>query len=169
MSYQLEIQKMQPARVLGELTSLLENMECEDYKRLLPVLSNQSIGAHCRHVIEFYQCLRKGIEVGMVCYEERKRDVKIETDRLFAIEMLNNLIMWHTIEDKPLLLQIGTSGIMPLLVLQSSLLRELHYVSEHSIHHFALIKIGVQSLGYQTMDNFGTASSTIKFRNQCAS
>jgi hypothetical protein len=163
------IESLQPANVLSRLTLLVQGMHSEHYKQPLPVLSQQSIGAHSRHVIEFYQCLRKGIEGGKVCYEDRIRDIEIETEKNFALDMLHNLMHWHISEDKPILLQVGSSKSGNGFDLQSSLLRELHYVAEHTIHHLALIRIGANALGYTTTDHFGIAPSTIEYRSQCVS
>lgn len=50
----------------------------------------------------------------------------------------------------------------------STLLRELLYVMDHSIHHMALIKIGINVNFPQIHlnENFGIFSSTIKFTNK---
>jgi hypothetical protein len=51
-------------------------------------------------------------------------------------------------------------------MLQTSYARELVYLTEHSIHHFALIKIGLQQLNPDLIldENFGYAASTIKYK-----
>jgi hypothetical protein len=49
-------------------------------------------------------------------------------------------------------------------ILDTSLFRELAYDLEHSIHHQALIKIGLADLGEDviTEKNFGIAPSTVR-------
>jgi hypothetical protein len=163
------IESLQPANVLSLLTLLVQGMAAGHYKQPLPVLSLQSVGAHSRHVIEFYQCLRKGIEAGRVCYEDRIRDTDIETEKQFALDMLHNLMSWCIGDDKPIVLQVGSSKSGNRFDVQSSLLRELHYVAEHTIHHLALIRIGANALGYATAENFGIAPSTLEYRGQCVS
>ena len=56
-------------------------------------------------------------------------------------------------------------GVMP-----SSLARELQYNLEHTIHHAALIKIGVLSLVPDAVlpDTFGVAPSTVRYKSQSA-
>src|SRR5262245_48292812 len=62
-----------------------------------------SIGAHTRHVIEFYRQFLDAIEAGTINYDERKRDKAIELDRLHAIgclraiekELSSQLVDWN--------------------------------------------------------------------------
>ena len=47
--------------------------------------------------------------------------------------------------------------------------REIAYNLEHTIHHMALIRVGLTEVAkIELPENFGVASSTVKFRNQCA-
>ncbi|MCU0374877.1 MAG: DinB family protein [Chitinophagaceae bacterium] len=158
----------QQAGVLFQLEMALKAVSDEDYNRLLPVFDMQSIGAHCRHIIEFYQCLLNGLSLGEICYEKRARDLRLQTERPMALEAIEQLVAAIPQNDMPLQLKVSElDGSNQYL--QSSFLRELHYVSEHAIHHIALIKIGFASLGIATPPNFGVATSTIQYRNTCAS
>lgn len=159
----------QQAGVLFQLHEALGELTNEAYNRLLPVFDMQSIGAHCRHIIEFYQCLLSGISAGEICYETRARDMQLQTERPKAIEAIEQLVAaLPQYTDMPLVLKVSelNGSNQPL---HSSFMRELHYVSEHAIHHIALIKIGFASLGIATPPNFGVATSTIQYRNLCAS
>lgn len=158
----------QQAGVLVQLREALNKLTDEDYDRLLPVFDMQSIGAHCRHIIEFYQCLLNGLSTGEICYENRARNLQLQTERPKALEAIEQLLA--AIPDTDLTLQLKVSELNgSIQSLQSSYLRELHYVSEHAIHHIALIKIGFASLGIPAPPNFGVATSTIQYRNTCAS
>ena len=47
--------------------------------------------------------------------------------------------------------------------------REIAYNLEHTIHHMALIRVGITEVSEISLpDNFGVASSTVKHRKQCA-
>ena len=47
--------------------------------------------------------------------------------------------------------------------------RELMYNLEHSVHHMALIRVGLKEFSaWHIVENFGIASSTIRHKKQCA-
>lgn len=151
---------------LDELIRLLQQLPNEDYSNPCVQLSNSSIGEHTRHIIELFQCLENQYESGVINYDQRQRNVLIQTDTDFAIEKIiavqNNLDK----ENKNILLQQKIDGNE--IQTESNYYRELLYNFEHCIHHQALIKVAV--LQFSTIeidDNFGVARSTIEYRNQC--
>ena len=47
--------------------------------------------------------------------------------------------------------------------------REIAYNLEHTIHHMALIKVGICELSdIRVPEGFGVATSTMKYRKECA-
>jgi hypothetical protein len=52
-------------------------------------LSSATIGEHTRHVIEMFQCLLNNYESGVVNYDERARDIVLQTDTNFITQILN--------------------------------------------------------------------------------
>jgi uncharacterized damage-inducible protein DinB len=158
---------IQPAtELLYQLIGLLENLSDEQYVRKISLLSKASLGQHTRHVIEFFLELEKGYNTGIVNYDSRERDRVIETKRHFAIETL--LYINSGIEKPDKLMTLKTdyeSGNS----ISTSYHRELLYAMEHTVHHMALLRIGVGIISNVVLpENFGVAASTIKYRNQCA-
>lgn len=131
-------------------------------------LEGSSIGQHVRHVLEFYICLLEGVSSGIICYDKRKRDLRLETDREFAIyivkKITDNLPLLPIEKSMLLACDFGLSIPYEVQTLKTSVERELAYCLEHSIHHMALIKVALYSLGLkaQVADTFGIAPSTIK-------
>ena len=112
-------------------------------------------------------CLFQGIPTQTVNYDERKRDLLIETDRKHAIKILSHL------SDQ--LKQISSSFALQLFSDETeakekpfvtSVDRELLYCLDHAIHHQALIKIGLKELQIADLvgDHFGVAYSTLRHR-----
>jgi uncharacterized damage-inducible protein DinB len=154
---------------LNELRSLVESLRDEQFKMKVDILSNASIGEHVRHILEFYVCLLRAHATGVVSYDERERNPKIETDRSFALSVIDNIVLALTEikSDHPLKLRADFSpdGEND-TILETSVFRELAYDLEHSIHHQALIKVGLAYLGEEGVlnEDFGVAPSTVRHR-----
>jgi hypothetical protein len=156
--------------LLDQLKDLLENLTDEQYGRKVTLLSGVSIGQHIRHVIEFFRELEKGYHTGVVNYDARMRNETIATQRRFAINELIAIAAVVTKENKPLKLVADFSeGDSDCCEVPTNYLRELVYNLEHTIHHMALLRIGVHAVAnVELPENFGVAVSTLKYRNVCA-
>ena len=152
---------------LSETLNLLSN---EEYTRSSNVLTRSTIGHHVRHIIELFQCLDKGYEKGLVNYEKRKRDYKIETGRELAVELLKDIYRDIEKPNKEIILEAEDySDEAGVVSIPSNYYRELAYNLEHTIHHMALIRIAVNEVSsVELPEEFGVAFSTIKYRRQCA-
>jgi len=60
--------------ILMDLKTCLKDIDVDQYKKPLDILSNSSIGQHNRHVIEFFQCLNNQSHMGIVNYDKRDRN-----------------------------------------------------------------------------------------------
>jgi hypothetical protein len=152
---------------LNELSDLLSQLSSEDYTAPCFGLSNATIGEHTRHIIEMFQCVENQYENGVINYDDRKRDYRIQTDTLFAKETINSILNQLDKPNKNLQLQQIVDGEE--LLIDTNYNRELLYNLEHCIHHQALIKVAVlQNEAIVIDQNFGVARSTIEYRKQCA-
>lgn len=153
-----------------QLTEVLDQITAEQYKTASENLSGASVGQHTRHIIELFQCLLSGYSTGRICYDERKRDANIETDPLFAKQLLSDIS--SSIEQKNIELQlvgVYDGSASEQLQLTTNYNRELLYNLEHTVHHMALIRVGLKELKTElAAEHFGIASSTIRHREQCA-
>lgn len=154
-------------KTLNELELLLNQLSNDDFTLPCKALSNSTIGEHTRHIIEMFQCLENQYENGVVNYDRRNRDCRIQTDALFALQCLADIRNQLEKVNKKLLLEQRVDEEE--LHIESNYYRELLYNLEHCIHHQALIKVAVLQLEHlQINPDFGVAPSTIEYRKQCA-
>ncbi len=155
--------------VFVQLEESLLQLSDEQYKQPSIILFNATVGQHVRHIIELFLCLEKGYETGVVNYEKRKRDYLIETNKGFAIELMHRIISGIDKQDKRLLLEATyDQHADDLFVIESNYFREIVYNLEHTVHHMALIRVGITEISQVLLPvDYGVASSTIKYRNTC--
>lgn len=156
--------------VFVQLSATLDQLSQEQYVQPCKTLFNATIGQHVRHIIELFQCLESGYGSGLVNYEKRKRDLRIETDKAFASGLLIEVHQGLEKANKALKLEAcyDEHDTEP-LTLDTNFYREVAYNLEHTIHHMALIRVGITEVSdIELPEEFGVASSTIKYRQQCA-
>ena len=155
--------------VFVQLTGSLEKLSVDQYVRPCDVLFSNTIGQHVRHIIELFQCLEKGYENGTVNYENRKRDIEIETDKFLAGKLLIQIVAGLHKPNKILQLEASyDDSSAKTIFIESNYYREIAYNLEHTIHHMALIRIGISEVSSVLLsEDFGVASSTLKHRRQC--
>jgi hypothetical protein len=156
--------------VFIQLSDVLNKLTDEEYTQQSRILFSATIGQHVRHVIELFQCLQNGYDEGVVNYEKRKRDYRIETDREFAAMLLRRIFGNLDKPNKRIVLEAEDyNETMETVTIPSNYYREIAYNLEHTIHHMALIRVGINEVSsIMIPDEFGVAYSTIKFRQQCA-
>ena len=131
-----------------------------------------SIGGHARHILEFTQILAGSAKDGVVDYERRQRQKQFEHDPVAALEAFQ-----QAMKDLERLLEVNgaakalTVKEMPgfglsQIAVPSSLGREVFYVIEHAIHHFALIKIIAQDWQCDLGNDFGVGIATRMHRSK---
>ena len=152
---------------LRQIMNLLEQMHADQYHQAITVLDNNTVGKHVRHIIECYQSLLVGFDTNMIDYENRARNLALETNLVLAIETLKNIdqAIISQKNDKSVYVQANQSHENEgNLLIKTSLAREIVYCLEHAIHHMAIIAIGVKTTFHEISihPHFGFAYSTIK-------
>ncbi|MGC9341611.1 MAG: hypothetical protein ACP5E3_02835 [Bacteroidales bacterium] len=159
---------------LDQLKALLTRITVQDYNEKPDVLCGASIGQHIRHILEFYLLLISGSDSGVISYDKRKRDLRLETDPGYAVAIIPRIKegLDKMELNVPVLFEADfTEDSSSNNLIHTSISRELAYCIEHSIHHMALIKAGLVALALHdhTDEHFGVAYSTIRYRNtSCA-
>lgn len=157
-------------RVFTQLSETLQQLTPQQYIQPGTALLNATIGQHVRHILELFIELDKGYLCGVVNYDNRQRDLRLETEPSFANDTLLGIYPLLNKPDKPLRLVLDYNENIPELVsVTTNYQRELVYNLEHTIHHMALIRIGLHEVATISIpENFGVATSTIKYRSKCA-
>ncbi|HEU4574412.1 MAG TPA: hypothetical protein VFS36_05365 [Chitinophagaceae bacterium] len=156
--------------VFVQLTTTLDQLNRQQYSQPCRTLFNATIGQHVRHIIELFQCLENGYASGSVNYEKRKRDTAIETNPQLAVSLLKQIYTQLNRPDKQLQLECAyDEGSPETVIIATNYFREIVYNLEHTIHHMALIRVGIKEVAnVQLPENFGVAPSTSKYRQSCA-
>jgi uncharacterized damage-inducible protein DinB len=159
---------LQMETIVTNLNEAFEHLSTDRYILPLPLLSGSSIGEHTRHIVEFFQCIGSALEPGTLDYSKRARNRQIEMDKNFALERLTEATQRLNLPNRQMVLYLNEGGDSTFSI-PSNLYREIAYNIEHAIHHMAIIKIGLKSLGIAVADDFGVAPSTLQYRAACVS
>jgi hypothetical protein len=158
--------KTETKEVLLKLADSIQELTLDEYTERIPLLSNATIGEHTRHIIELFHQLIAGYTVGIINYDDRKRDLRLQENIDFAVESIASIISELDKSNKDLCLVTLYNDQEHSI--ESNFIRELMYNLEHCIHHQAIMKIALVHIHKMEMDdNFGVAKSTIAFRKQC--
>jgi hypothetical protein len=164
----MELQKS-VYKVFLQLSGSLDQVNETQYNYACIQLSKNTIGQHVRHIIEMFQCLEAGYQSGVIDYEKRERNRKIETDKTLAVSLMLQISQQIHRENRDLdLMTYFDVQETTCERIQTNYFREVAYNLEHAIHHMALIRVAFHEIGGIFVDDsYGVAASTLKFRKQC--
>jgi uncharacterized damage-inducible protein DinB len=156
---------------LKEILFMLHRIDHKSFAHQSSLLSNATIGQHVRHILEFYICLLRSQENLIVNYDKRERNLELENNLIYAKKAIEKLIkQLNQLNENTDLFLTGnfSSEENDSLKIKTNLYRELAYCYEHSIHHQALIKIGLIDLSLENCvdDCFGVAPATLRYRSK---
>lgn len=126
-----------------------------------------TIGKHIRHSLDHFRACLDSVGPGAVAdYDQRERNVPMETDPARALEAIASIrARLGTICDEslqaPVRVRVMLSGDGVYAELRSTLGRELAFAAHHAVHHHAMLATIAQELGLRTEPGFGKAPSTI--------
>ncbi|HKZ81571.1 MAG TPA: hypothetical protein VJ124_25105 [Pyrinomonadaceae bacterium] len=159
--------------LLEQADDLLKSMDETVFVSTCRISPRGSIGAHLRHVLDFYQCFLAGIESSRVDYDKRERNPKIERDLNSALTRVGSLIedlgLLSSIDEQEfLLVSAEDDGSGSHFSCNSSVLRELVFLESHTVHHYSLIAMILRLHEIEPPENFGVAPSTLSYWNERA-
>ena len=147
-------------------------------KTLLSTLTNDSlsnisippyyscIGSHIRHILDFYDCILKGISLKDIDLTDRKRDELMHCDCDYAYRnverIIGELTQLNNINPDTKIKVVDDLGIGKVEI-EYTLGAALAQANSHTIHHYAIINYILNGLGIQIEDeNFGFNPTTPK-------
>ena len=156
---------------LGTLASaaeLLTELSADRYTQIQRPYFESSFGKHLRHILDHYICFQRDFPKGLIDYDQRQRDCQLETDKEYALNVINTLrdfleTLKQTADENQSLkiLMCNDVEVPQGEITESSLGRELQFLQGHSVHHYALMATMMRFSGEQIDSHFGVAPSTI--------
>lgn len=156
--------------VLAQAQSLLAGLDARAYAAPAPAAGLAAAGAHLRHVLDMYGCFLRGLPAGELDYESRARDARIEGERdagLAALAALRTDL--DALDGAVLPAHLRVHGDTPVgheaqrAWAESTPERELQFLLNHTLHHWALIAAVLRLHGRPVPPEFGMAPSTLRW------
>ncbi len=135
---------------------------------------HDSVGSHMRHCLDYFTCLIQGIDLGEIDYDARDRDpLTAGNPEVFIQRMrgaIENLIFkCSTAATRRLLLTQTVSASGALLTVDTTLDRELVFLSGHCVHHLAIASLLAKMMGVEISPEIGMGYSTAVHRRTAPS
>ena len=131
------------------------------------------IGSHLRHTVEHFQCFLAGVPSGLVDYDARARDEELERGVDRFREVLDEVRAGLMALDRepgsrPIRVRQTASLDSDPIILESTLQRELAFLSSHTVHHLALVVHLCREHGVDLPEDISLAFSTAAHRQATA-
>lgn len=156
-------------KLVLQIQEFLQEISTAEYCQELEIYDCSSIGKHCRHIHDFLYTLCTGVHTQQLDYSRRDRKPELEKNPRYLAETLR--VRLNELKDFPfhhkvyVLPDYGPQRPSHPSKHLSTFGRELLFVIHHTIHHMAMIKMGVKQLDSSILlpAEFGLAPSTIAF------
>ena len=152
---------------LSQLRHFVGDLAPAHYRRAFGHHGRHTLGKHVRHIIDHYDALLSGLEADgdTVDYERRRRDEFLEQWPHQAARRLAELetVLAAAIDRYPPV-RLGQTYHLGdgALVLETSLARELAFLTSHTIHHMAILGLLAEQIGIALPEAFGVHPSTLR-------
>lgn len=157
-------------QLLDQALTLVAVLDAEEYRSGVPAAQLASPGSHLRHLLDMVGCFLRGVGSGEIDYEARARDESVELDPVVgraALQIARAQLDELADAELPGVLRIhgdtpvGMEGER--VFSESTVERELQFLLNHGLHHFALIAAGLRLRGRAVPADFGMAPSTVRW------
>jgi hypothetical protein len=160
-------------RLLEQGLELVQALADDQYARSADPAYTSGVGGHLRHCLDHYANFLGGVASGRVDYDARQRDARIESDRRYAVSVMQGqiaalLALRGTDADAAVSIKMdgGDESASCHWWSRSSAQRELQFLLSHTVHHFALIALILRAQGVAVAPGFGVAPSTLRYQGK---
>jgi hypothetical protein len=166
LSSHLQGQLQGHLEIVMQAKQFLLSISQQAYQLVLKPHFSGSAGAHMRHILDHYLAVKEGLVSGTINYNKRNRHSQIETEPQVALTLCQDIEHWLVGVcqlDADLSLQVICESSMldtQNTETQSTLARELIFVSSHAVHHYSLMAVIKSLQGLETEELFGLAPAT---------
>ena len=128
-----------------------------------------ALGPHMRHCLDHIVCFLRGLRSGVIEYDARDRDLRVETDADYYRDVARHA-MERLVAISPATLNSAIKVCQlsapdgPLVTVDSSIERELLFLSGHTIHHLAIVTELAKQHGIAISQELSVAYSTAAHR-----
>lgn len=155
--------------ILDQAITYLKSTTADEYREIIQPLFISSAGAHMRHILDHYNAIISGFKNKFIDYDKRSRGGYVETEPTFAlaeIEKIKIFILSLSAAQLHMSMQLSTEISVTdkeVVIVDTTLGRELIFVGSHAIHHFAMIDQIAKAQQKVTPSQFGIAPATATF------
>jgi uncharacterized damage-inducible protein DinB len=155
--------------LLEQLRDVITLLPASAYRAQPAARVSGSVGEHVRHCLDHVSSLAEAVAGEELSYDHRRRGTTVETDPTSAVNEIERIL--RRIDrlavgslDKTVRLSALLHPEHASFAIRSTLARELAFVIQHTIHHFALIAVLLEWQGWHVPHGFGVAPSTARTR-----
>ena len=153
---------------LASAAALIKKLPKDKYNHVERPYFESCLGKHMRHILDHYLCFARDLDSGVIDYEQRNRDTRLESDREYTLCVIADICHFlNSLEsrsggDSPVKVLLCNDVSLPLgEATHSSIRRELQFLQGHAVHHYALIATMLRFYGLEVAREFGIAPSTL--------
>jgi uncharacterized damage-inducible protein DinB len=162
------------SRQLDQNQAFVESLPPGAYGKRVEAVQG-SIGGHLRHCLEHVDEWLQGLDRGSLCFEERRRDPRVQGQAAAALNEIQRLrqalrqACAAGEQQRPLEARSTLTGrLEDSLSCASTAERELIYVGLHFVHHMALMAVAARLQGLPVPEDFGKAPATVAYERSLA-
>lgn len=149
--------------------TLCEKLDHTSYNFKAVPHVQSSIGEHLRHILDMFLALMNQANIGVIDYDHRRRGDPVESNLSVGVSELSDVKIWlrkltnKQLDSSVTILSEATISTQKICEMTSTLRRELLFVSSHTIHHLAIIKVITTHCDIETNEHLGYAPATATY------